>query len=408
VVTVTRAPRQSIICPKCSQPGELRIKRVKGGNYAYVYHGHKKPCYLGPVGRGHLPSQVTQDQALLSQATSFQSPLPQPAPGNGYQEGRRSQGSGSPDGQGLWLGPTVEAILERFEHICRVEYDNKERTIREQSRALEKLLRVLGVPCEITRARLVEGLSKLTKGERAHATKAIRKLLKSLGHEDLVRGLRIPKYGARHYKLPTDEELRRFYEALDRPDARLALRLLAETGLRRDEVLKARIGDIDWEHMALIPNRATATKKSGIGFFTPETARMLKEHIAQLPDNRPEAQIFPYESETWLRKAFKRAEAKTGIHVCPQMLRIRFADKMGEADVPDRYVDIMQGRSPQTVLARHYTPAGLKKLRTKWAKAAELPKIAYGRAHGQGLGSLSPILFSSIPYPYFFRASSFR
>jgi len=119
-----------------------------------------------------------------------------------------------------------------------------------------------------------------------------------------------------------------------------------------------------------------ASKRSGIGFFASETARMLKEHIARLPDQRPEAQIFPYESETWLRKALKRAKARTGVHVCPQMLRVRFADKMGEADVPDRYVDIMQGRSPQTVLGKHYTPAGLKKLRAKWAKAAELLKIA--------------------------------
>jgi len=242
--------------------------------------------------------------------------------------------------------------LRRFERICRVEYDNGERTIREQSRALRKLLEVLGVPCAIDRLQLTEALASLTKGERLHATKAIRKLLRFMGREDLMAGLRMPKYGVRRFELPSDEDLRRFYDALDREDAKLALRLLAETGLRKGEVLTARIGDVDWEHMALIPNKASETKKSGIGFFTPETARMLKAHIAKLPDRGPEAPIFPYKTDIWLRKAFKRAEARTGVHVCPQMLRVRFADKMGEVDVPDRYVDIMQGRAPQTVLAR--------------------------------------------------------
>ena len=319
---------------------------------------------------GSNPGRPTINRGVRPPDTPLLERLPV---NGGVMESDSHSGSGS---RPLWLGPSVEVILRRFEWICRVEYDNGERTIREQSRALRKLLRILGVPCAIDRDRLAEALASLTKGERLHATKAIRKLLRFMGREDLITGLRMPKYGVRRFDLPSDEDLKRFYDALDREDARLALRLLAETGLRKNEVLEARIGDIDWEHMALIPNKASDTKKSGIGFFTTDTARMLRTHIARLPDQRPEARIFPYRSDIWLRKAFKRAETRTGVHVCPQMLRVRFADKMGEVDVPDRYVDIMQGRAPQTVLAKHYTPSGLKKLRTKWEKARELLKIA--------------------------------
>jgi len=89
---------------------------------------------------------------------------------------------------------------------------------------------------------------------------------------------------------------------------------------------------------------------------------MLKEHIARLPDQRPEAQIFPYKSDIWLKKAFKRAEARTGVHVTPQVLRVRFSDMMGYYEIPDRYVNIMQGRAPRS-------PLSIAKLRKLWEKA---------------------------------------
>ena len=274
--------------------------------------------------------------------------------------------SSSPHHGYVFLGPVDEVIM-RFKAICEAVYGNSPATIYRQVEALRLLLPALGVPRYITRQDLIDALAKLPKWARKEGTKAIRKFFRAIGREDMVKGLKIPAYGVRKWHLPSDEDLRRFYEALDREDAKLAFRLLAETGLRKNEVLKARVGDIDWDHMAIIPNRATATKRSGIGFFTPETAEMLREAVK---GKDPDDLIFPYRSDIWLRKAFKRAEKATGVKVCPQMLRVRFADKMGEADIPDRYVDILQGRAPTSVLARHYTPSGLKKLRSKWSKAS--------------------------------------
>ena len=45
-------------------------------------------------------------------------------------------------------------------------------------------------------------------------------------------------------------------------------------------------------------------------------------------------------------------------------------------DSPRNCVDIMRGRIPQTVLAKHYTPSGLRRLRARWEKAKESLKIA--------------------------------
>lgn len=42
---------------------------------------------------------------------------------------------------------------------------------------------------------------------------------------------------------------------------------------------------------------------------------------------------------------------------------------LGESQVPDRYVDIFQGRAPRTVLAKHYTGKGLTRLKHIYKKA---------------------------------------
>jgi len=37
--------------------------------------------------------------------------------------------------------------------------------------------------------------------------------------------------------------------------------------------------------------------------------------------------------------------------------------------VPDRFIDIFQGREPKNVLAKHYTPQGIKMLKEIYDKA---------------------------------------
>ena len=45
------------------------------------------------------------------------------------------------------------------------------------------------------------------------------------------------------------------------------------------------------------------------------------------------------------------------------------ATQLGELGVPDRYVDIFQGRAPKTVLAQYYTGKELSRLREIYEKA---------------------------------------
>ena len=50
-------------------------------------------------------------------------------------------------------------------------------------------------------------------------------------------------------------------------------------------------------------------------------------------------------------------------------LRVWFATKMGESLLPDRFVDIFQGRAPRSVLAKYYTGKALQRLKRIYDKA---------------------------------------
>jgi intergrase/recombinase len=53
----------------------------------------------------------------------------------------------------------------------------------------------------------------------------------------------------------------------------------------------------------------------------------------------------------------------------PKDLRDFFSQEMGKALIPDRFIDIFQGRSPRNVLAKHYTPQGIRMLKAIYDKA---------------------------------------
>jgi intergrase/recombinase len=51
------------------------------------------------------------------------------------------------------------------------------------------------------------------------------------------------------------------------------------------------------------------------------------------------------------------------------MLRDWFCEEMGNLGVADRYVDAFQGRTPKSVLARHYSDYNPNKLKPIYDKA---------------------------------------
>ena len=163
------------------------------------------------------------------------------------------------------------------------------------------------------------------------------------------------------------QKVKAFIEAIDDITVKCAALLLATSGLRKNEVLGLRKGDIDKKLRCVIPAcHSGETKHSGISFYNAEAEECLIEYEKAF--NSDKDKLFVIGHETFL-KAWNSARAKTGLDLKPKDLRDFFSQEMGKALIPDRYVDIFQGRAPKGVLAKHYTPQGVRLLREIYDKA---------------------------------------
>jgi len=120
----------------------------------------------------------------------------------------------------------------------------------------------------------------------------------------------------------------------------------------------------------IIPNcHSGETKHSGISFFNKETEVCLREYEKAVSVKKEESErLFVIGYEQFLR-AWRSAREKSGVYLKPKDLRDFFSQEMGKAFVPDRYIDIFQGRAPKNVLAKHYTPQGIRMLKAIYEKA---------------------------------------
>jgi integrase len=164
-------------------------------------------------------------------------------------------------------------------------------------------------------------------------------------------------------------KVKRFIMAIDDLTVRCIAVLLATSGLRKSEVWNLRKSDIDRGLRAIIPNcHSGETKRSGISFYNEEAEKVLEEYLAKEKGLQSSERLFVIGHERFL-KAWNKAREKSGVYLKPKDLRDFFSQEMGKALIPDRFIDIFQGRSPRNVLAKHYTPQGIKLLREIYDKA---------------------------------------
>jgi integrase len=169
----------------------------------------------------------------------------------------------------------------------------------------------------------------------------------------------LPPYEFKPRILPSIEVLRRFYSNLKTTQDKLLFLLYATTGLRKSEVLSLEVKDIDLDNRMIIPNKANSrTKRSWISFFNEETKAILQKYLR----NRKEqtSKLFSIENADCFRH---------GAKITPQILRYWFANKMAEQGVQDRYIDTFCGRTPKSILARHYTDYSPERLKRIYDKA---------------------------------------
>ena len=163
------------------------------------------------------------------------------------------------------------------------------------------------------------------------------------------------------------KDIRAFIEAIDDLAVKCVALFLASSGLRKGEVLGLKKSNLVTKLRAIIPSCHTGeTKHSGITFYNEEAEACLNEYLAQL-DSKTE-RLFVIGHEHFL-KAWRHARKKSGINLKPKDLRDFFSQEFGKALIPDRYIDIFQGRAPRGILAKHYTQRGIRLLREIYDKA---------------------------------------
>ena len=145
---------------------------------------------------------------------------------------------------------------------------------------------------------------------------------------------------------------------------------LATSGLRKSEVWNLRKSDVIRELRAIIPNcHSGKTKRSGISFYNEEAEKLLLEFEKSMnPMQKLSDRLIPIGSDRFFYE-WQKAKKKSGINLKPKDLRDFFSQEMGKALIPDRFIDIFQGRAPKNVLAKHYTPQGIRMLREIYDKA---------------------------------------
>jgi integrase len=163
------------------------------------------------------------------------------------------------------------------------------------------------------------------------------------------------------------EKVKTFIEAIDNLAVKTAALSLATSGLRKNEVLSLRKGDLDRSLRSIIPYcHSGETKHSGISFYNEEAESCLVEYEKTCEERKDK--LFAIGHETFLI-AWNRARQKTSVNLKPKDLRDFFSQEMGKAFVPDRYIDVFQGRAPRSILAKHYNPQGMRMLKGIYEKA---------------------------------------
>ena len=262
-----------------------------------------------------------------------------------------------------------DELLGKFERFCGVDLQLSPVTVEDHRSGISRLLRRMQKEYwQVSKEDLREYLFKF-KQDHAPATVAgVIKTLRVFYRDflrcpELVDSFKFPNIPYRPKIIPSREDLQKFYSCLDSSFAEALFLFYASSGLRKGEVLSVNVNDIDFEKRMIVPSNHTGvTKCSYISFFNNETEEAL---------NRLDLggyKLFNV-SDRQYKKMWKSAQRKSGLHITAKRLRDWFCCEMGSLGVSDRYIDAFCGRTPKSVLARHYTDYNPERLKEIYEKA---------------------------------------
>jgi len=166
-----------------------------------------------------------------------------------------------------------------------------------------------------------------------------------------------------HFKVPTLEEVKKVWEEASKitPCAAAVWGLMAETGVRLDHLLRARLDGLQLDRRRLLLGETEGPKRQPLIFLTEGAVKYLREtylpwrerFCRQLQLNTDK--LFPCREDTlyqWLKEARERAGLPW---LEPRLLRKFNAQWLLDRGVNPTDIDLLQGRSvKERVLFEHY------------------------------------------------------
>ena len=266
--------------------------------------------------------------------------------------------------------PQMQKALDLFVRFMRVDLNLTHETIKKHKGSIIRFLRHVDKPIDaITTDDIREFLEDMKACYSVHHysnfVKALKRFFRDfLNMPWLVESFRLPSKPQPVVNIPTKHELQQLYYTMDLLKHQALFLLFTTTGLRRKEVLTLRVEDVDIEQRLVYPcKQSSVTKGVGIGIFNHETQEVLEDYInkRKTTSNR----LFPIKE----KRLWARARDKTGIDVTPHILRKWHASELLRLGMNPIYVDVLQGRAPRSILARHYVHVSIDTLKKAYDSA---------------------------------------
>jgi integrase len=235
---------------------------------------------------------------------------------------------------------------------------------------MKRILKTIGKPVESIntddiRRYLYTRYQHLRPSSYGNDLKALKRFFRDyLKRPHLVESFKFPRTPFKPKTIPSRHDLISFYHALPTIKDQALFLIYATSGLRRMEILSLTQEEIDLQKRMIIPSnhQTNSTKNTWISFFNAEAQHDLEQYLNTRSDRYD--RLFPMAKST-ISRIWKPTRIKTGLNITPQRLREWFCIEMAELGVQDRFIDAFCGRTPKSILARHYTdysPHRLKKI----------------------------------------------
>lgn len=220
-------------------------------------------------------------------------------------------------------------------------------------------------------SRLVRNISREVKHHRLNYDQ-----LKRVFREVRERtGVEVPRRKETLLELPTDEQLRHFFECIHDPIHKLIFKFLIGTGLRISEACNLEVRRIDFDKNLLFVHRG----KGG------------KDRVAVMGDTlKAELQIYlagkknRYLFETIRADKFSSRRVqqmaenyskKSGVYVYPHLMRHLYATKLAEAGISEDQRKILCGHSKNSDAQQIYTHLTLNSIKEDVIKVLNSQKF---------------------------------